>query len=51
MLMELKYEMQRSTLTFETYYLCLIGLNISSKNNDFGFHCIQKINFSKKDPI
>ena len=35
-------------LTFET---CLIRLNISSENNDFGFNSIQKLNFSKKIPI
>ena len=28
--------------------ICLIRLNISSENNNFGFNCIQKINFSKK---
>ena len=26
-------------------------MNISSENNDFGFHSIQKINFAKKNPI
>ena len=30
------------------YSHCLIRLNISSENNDFGFNKIQKINFSKK---
>ena len=30
------------------YSHCLIRLNISSENNDFGFNSIQKINFSKK---
>ena len=29
------------------YSHCLIRFNISSKNNDFGFNSIQKINFSK----
>ena len=29
------------------YSYCLISFNISSKNNDFGFNSIQKINFSK----
>ena len=39
---------KRSTLTFEAHYShCLISFNISSKNNDFGFNSIQKINFSK----
>ena len=33
------------------YSHCLIRFNISSKNNDFGFNSIQKINFSKKNPI
>ena len=33
------------------YSHCLIRLNISSENNDFGFNSIQKINFSKKIPI
>ena len=46
MLMGLGYERpwlkgQRSTLTFDT------RLNLSSDNNDFGFHSSQKINFSK----
>ena len=31
------------------YSHCLISFNISSKNNDFGFNSIQKINFSKKN--
>ena len=31
--------------------ICLIRLNISSENNNFGFNCIQKINFSKKIPF
>ena len=36
-------------LTFEAFYShCLIRFNISSENNDFGFNCFQKINFSKK---
>ena len=30
------------------YSHCLISFNISSKNNDFGFNSIKKINFSKK---
>ena len=29
------------------YSHCLIRFNISSKNNDFGFNSIEKINFSK----
>ena len=34
------------------YSHCLIRLNISNENNDFGFNSIQKINFSKKkNPI
>ena len=33
------------------YSHCLIRLNISSENNDFGFNSIQKINFSKKFPF
>ena len=33
------------------YSHCLISFNISSKNNDFGFNSIQKINFSKKFPF
>ena len=32
------------------YSNCLIRLNISSENNDFGFNRIQKINFSEKNP-
>ena len=55
MLMGLQYEQpwlkgQRSTLTFETYFIDT-RLNISSENNDFGFYSIQKINFSKKFPF
>ena len=33
------------------YSHCLISFNISSKNNDFGFNSIKKINISKKFPI
>ena len=33
------------------YSHCLIRLNISSENNDFGFNSTQKINFSKKFPF
>ena len=29
------------------YSHCLIRLNISSENNDLGFHSFQKINFQK----
>ena len=43
---------QRSTLTFKLIYSqCIIRLNISRENNEFGFHIIQKINFSKKKNI
>ena len=34
-----------------TYSHRLIKFNISSDNNDFGFNSIQKINFSKKNPV
>ena len=30
---------------------CLIGFNISSENNDFGFNSIQRINFSKNSHL
>ena len=33
------------------YSHCLIRFNISSKNNDFGFNSIQKINFSKNSHL
>ena len=33
------------------YSHCLIRLNISSKNNDFGFNSIQTINFQKKSNL
>ena len=43
---------QRSTLTFGTIYShCLIRLNISSENNDKGFHSFQKNQLFRKFPI
>ena len=33
------------------YSHCLIRLNISSENNDFGFNSIQKIQLFKEIPI
>ena len=33
------------------YSYCFISFNLSSKNNDFGFNSIQKINFSKKKSL
>ena len=33
------------------YSHCLIRLNISSENNDFGFNSIQKYQLFKKIPI
>ena len=40
----------KSTLTFETFFIDT-RLKISSENNDFGFHSIQKINFTKKSHL
>ena len=42
-----KVEGQPSPLKL-IYNHCLIRLNRSSENNDFGFNSFQKINFKKK---
>ena len=42
---------ERSKVNLDLWNLFIAIVSLSSKNNDFGFNSIQKINFHKKIPI